>query len=120
MSIQSVNQNSLKEQDTVFVAPMANQILFFDHITHIGGARTQPYKKSFALVGTGPKAFCVLVRKESLFDPVNLKVPTWTSFSSLVILRHSPSRPDTLSRTSIAKNGQQSMRKFLTGMGEAN
>ena len=44
--------NSLKEQDTVFMAkaPNSDHIIFFHHVTNLGGTRTTPDVKTSILV----------------------------------------------------------------------
>ena len=60
--------NSLNEQDTVFMGetPNANQIIFFHHVTKLGGTRTMTEEKNFILVGTDSTAFPAQASKESL------------------------------------------------------
>ena len=63
--------NNLKEQDTIFMGknPNANHIIFFHHVTKLGGTRTMPDKKIFILVGTDSTAFPDQASKQSLFFP---------------------------------------------------
>ena len=68
--------NSLIEQDTVFMGktPNANHIIFFHHVTKLGGTRTMPDKKNSILVGTDSTAFPAQASKESLLSPVEFTV----------------------------------------------
>ena len=63
--------NSLNEQDTVFIgkSPNANRIIFFHHVTKLGGTRTMPDEKKIILVGTDSTSFPAQAPKESLFLP---------------------------------------------------
>ena len=64
--------NSLNEQYTIFMGktPNANHIIFFHHVTKLGGTRTMPDKKIFILVGTDSTAFPAQASKQSLFFPI--------------------------------------------------
>ena len=77
--------NSLNEQDTVFMGktPNANHIIFFHHVTKLGGTRTVPDEKNFILVGTDSTAFPYQASKESLFSPVEFEVPVWASLRDI-------------------------------------
>ena len=77
--------NSLNEQDTVFMGktPKANHIIFFHHVTKLGGTRTMPDKKIFILVGTDSTAFPAKASKGSLFSLIAFAVPIRISFCDI-------------------------------------
>ena len=59
ISITDCLTNSLREQDTVFMGkdPNADHIVFFHHISKLGGTRTAPTEKHFVLVGMDSVAY---------------------------------------------------------------
>ena len=63
--------------------PNANHIIFFHHVTKLGGTRTMPDEKIFILVGTDSTAFPTQASKQSLFSPIEFAVPVWTSFRDI-------------------------------------
>jgi len=76
---------AIEEQDTVFLAKalITNHIMFLHHFSKVGGTRTMPTARVFALVGTGESAFPAQLNKEVLFNTTDTKYPTWASFTSL-------------------------------------
>ena len=78
-------QAAIEEQDTVFIAkaPVSNHIIFFHHVTKIGGTRTNPTKHLFAHVGTGSLAYPGHVTEASLFTPCSSTVPAWTTLKTV-------------------------------------
>ena len=85
ITIDDCLSNSLKEQDTVFMAkaPNADHIVFFHHLTNIGGTRTTPDAKTFVLVAMDSVAFTAQISMESLFVSVYYAVPAWNVFTTI-------------------------------------
>ena len=85
ITIDDCLSNSQKEKDTVFMAkaPNSDHIIFFHHITSIGGTRTTPDAKTFVLVGMDSVAFPAQVSMESLFVSVDHAVPAWNVFTAI-------------------------------------
>ena len=63
--------------------PNANHIIFFHHVTKLGGTKTMPDEKNFILVSTDSTVFPAQASKEPLFSPVEFAVPIWTSLHDI-------------------------------------
>ena len=85
ITINDCISNSLKEQDTVFMAkdPNADHVIFFRHVTNLRGTRTTPNVKTSVLVGMDFVAFPAQVSMESLFISVDHAVPAWNVFTAI-------------------------------------
>ena len=70
--------STIEEQDTVLLAqaPITNHIFFLHHLQMLGGTRTSPTTKHFALSGYGPSAYLIQVTDESLFAESDHQVPS--------------------------------------------
>ena len=68
----------------MFLAKALGQELFFlHHFARIGGTRTLPEERFFALSGLGTSAFPAQVDKQILFRTKVVTVPFWAAFKDL-------------------------------------
>ena len=84
-SAQNCMNTAIAEQETVFMirSPLTNHIMFLHHFTKLGGTRTMPISRLFALVGAGPLAYPAHVSQETLFVDTEVQVPTWAHLTDL-------------------------------------
>ena len=76
---------AIEEKPTLFMVriPNPHHVLFLHNFTKLGGTRTNPDIKLFALVGTGTTAYPAHVTQETMFQDTDIQVPTWTQFNAL-------------------------------------
>ena len=72
-----------KHTNLMAQAPITSYIMFLHHFTKVGGTRTMPTTRIFALIGTDEVAFPAQINKEVLFESTTTKYSVCNQFTTL-------------------------------------